>query len=82
MEYKYKYKNLAERTARIAEAEGLNYRMLQDNFDSDWQRGKEPHGTLIFTDESQPEPIVGGRDLATEVDAILARLDKLERRRR
>lgn len=53
-EYEYHYADLTERQQRIAEAEGLGYELLHDNFDSDWKRGDEPHGTLVFTDTPTP----------------------------
>jgi len=57
MEYNYTYSNLVERKSQISIAEGLGLRMLSDTFDADWERGDEPRGTMIFTDE--PEVTAG-----------------------
>jgi hypothetical protein len=50
MEYEYSYANSTERAEKTAEAQGLGYEMIHDNFDPDWQSGDEPHGVLIFID--------------------------------
>ena len=55
-EVKVHYGNLAERQTIIAHWEGLGYRMLHDDFDTDWKPGDEPHGTMTFTNE--PEPVM------------------------
>lgn len=62
MEYTEHYDNVIERDSLVIIAEGNGFRMLHDTFDSDWQKGDEPHGTLTFTDEPptqppEPEPI-------------------------
>ncbi len=54
MEYEYHYDNLVDRQVKVAEAEGLGYRMISDTFDPDWEKGDEPHGTMVFTDEQPP----------------------------
>jgi hypothetical protein len=71
MELTEKYKDLAERKAKIDLREGQGLRMLFDNFDADWKRGDEPHGTMTFTDVMPPEiPPEPTRDLAAEIDQI------------
>jgi len=57
MEFEYKYKDLKERKEKIKTAEDKGQMMLHDNFDSDWKKGDEPHGTMIFTDVIPPSPI-------------------------
>jgi len=54
-EVKQHYDNLAGRQDLVAHWEAQGYRMLHDDFDSDWKPGDEPHGTLTFTNE--PEPV-------------------------
>ena len=78
-EIKVHYNGLVDRQAKVAENEALGYRMLHDDFDPDWQRGDEPHGTLTFTDEPAPqaEPVM---DLATKVSELEARVEKLEKK--
>ena len=49
-----KYANLIERATRVKEQEALGLTMLHDDFDPDWKRGQEPHGTLVF-DAPTPE---------------------------
>ncbi|GAI63363.1 unnamed protein product [marine sediment metagenome] len=59
MEYQEHYDNMVERNNLCDIAAGNGFRMLHDDFDEDWQRGDEPHGTLTFTDvppEQAPEP--------------------------
>ena len=72
METNYKYKNLAERKVKITVAENKGLRMLHDTFDPDWKPGQEPHGTIIFTDDPEPAPVVepAPRDLAKEIDDL------------
>ena len=79
MEVKKHYKNLAERQIVVAEWESKKYRMLHDDFDFDWKSGEEPHGTMTFTDVMPPSPPVTPRDLATEIDALKIRVEKLEK---
>lgn len=71
------YSNLVERQAKIALRESQGLRMLHDDFDADWKRGDEPHGTMTFTDEPAPvaEP---GRDIIAEIDDLKARVEELE----
>ena len=80
MEVTEKYKDLAERKVKIDLRESQGLRMLTDNFDPDWKSGEEPYGTMTFTDEPMPvasiEPV---RDLAAEIDALKARIERLER---
>ena len=80
MQVTEKYNDLAERKVKIDLRESQGLRMLTDNFDPDWKSGDEPHGTMTFTDEPMPvasiEPV---RDLAAEIDALKARIEKLER---
>lgn len=81
MEYEYHYIDLADRSLKVAEAEGLGYRMLHDNFDPGWKKGTEPHGTMLFIDVHEPSPIPEPvRDLASEIDDIKIRLNKLEKK--
>ncbi|MBA7589743.1 hypothetical protein ES708_31832 [subsurface metagenome] len=79
MEYTEHYDNMAERNNLCSNANSNGFRMLYDNFDPDWQRGDEPHGTLTFTDEPAPiaEPV---KDLATKVSKLEARVSKLEKK--
>lgn len=75
MEYSYTYTDLEARRAKIAEAEALGLRMVNDNFDPLWQPGDEPYGTLIFTDEPPPplSPEEGySRQLAETFNAMHA----------
>ena len=66
-----KYANLEERIEGIALREGQGLRMLHDDFDADWKRGDEPHGTMTFTDVMPPDPIpIITRDLAKEIDQV------------
>ena len=82
MELQVYYNNLTQRQTSIKEQEAKGLRMLHDDFDTDWQRGDEPHGIMTFTDELQAviptEPV---RNLALEIDALKARIKKLEQRR-
>ncbi|GAH33314.1 unnamed protein product [marine sediment metagenome] len=59
MEYTEHYDNLAERETICKDYANQGLRCLHDNFDEDWKRGDEPHGTLIFTDVILPtaEPV-------------------------
>ena len=57
MEIEEKYANLIERAEKIVAREGEGLRMIHDNFDPDWEKGDEPHGTLILTDNIPPSPI-------------------------
>ena len=74
MNYEIKYSNLKDRQARVAIEEAKGLVMLQDNFDPDWKRGDEPHGTMIFTDDPGPAPAVipPPRDLGKELDDLKA----------
>ena len=74
-----KYANLSERAEKVALYESHGLRMMHDDFDSTWKPGDEPHGTLTFTDTISPTP-VPVRDLAAEIDALKARIEKLEMR--
>lgn len=47
---------MADRAKKVAENEAKGLRMLHDNFDHGWERGQEPHGTMIFTDIMPPGP--------------------------
>lgn len=75
MEVTEKYANLVERQSQIALRAGQGLRMLHDDFDSDWKRGDEPHGTLTFTDE-QPISAELERDLMSEFDLLKETLRK------
>ena len=56
MEASWHYKDLEDRQSIITMAEGIGYRMTSDTFDPDWEKGDEPHGTMVFTDEPSPPP--------------------------
>ncbi len=77
MEYIEHYDDEKQRESLCDIANNKGYRMLHDNFDSDWKRGDEIHGTLTFTDVQAPqaEPT---RDLANEVDELKAKVASLE----
>lgn len=79
MEYQEHYDNMEQRNSLCDTATSNGFRMLHDDFDSDWKRGDEPHGTLTFTDEPAPhaEPV---RDLNTRMSELEERVRKLERR--
>ena len=74
-----KYANLSERAEKVALHESHGLRMLHDDFDSTWKPGDEPHGIMTFTD-TIPLNSVPVRDLAAEIDALKARIKKLEMR--
>lgn len=79
-----KYANLSERSQKITFREGQKLRMLHDNFDFDWKSGDEPHGTMIFTDESSPVAITepprsSHISILIAVDAAKARPAKVKR---
>lgn len=81
MQFTVDYSGWQDRQSKVAENESMGLRMLHDNFGSDWKRGDEPHGTMIFTDEpslvdTTPEP----RDLEVEIDELRARIQSLETR--
>ena len=78
MEIVVEYNGLQERQVKVKEQEAKGLRMLHDNFHSDWKSGDEPRGTMTFTDimpPTSPPP----RDLEAEIDAIKARIEKLEK---
>jgi len=80
MEYQEHYNNMIERNSQCDIANSKGFRMLHDNFDADWKRGDEPHGTLIFTDEPTKQSIVEPvRDLATRVSELEAKMAVLEK---
>jgi len=68
------YDNLAKRQRWVTHWEGQGLRMLHDNFDPDWKRGDEPHGTMTFTNEPEPAQFIPlpERDLAAEIDQLKA----------
>lgn len=74
MEYTYKYKDSRDRLDKIKQAESKGQVMLHDNFDSDWKRGEEIHGTLIFTDTPPVMSVVVTRDPLAELDDLKAKL--------
>ncbi|GAH91528.1 unnamed protein product [marine sediment metagenome] len=63
------------------ESRGL--RLLHDTFDSDWQRGDEPHGTLTFTDEPslapyeppEPPPVFTPENLALGIEQRVSHIE-------
>jgi len=82
-EFKYSYKDKAERQSKVAEAEALGLTMLHDDFDPDWKLGDEPHGVMTFVTQDElpePSPTEPPRDLAAEIDDLKARIGKLEKR--
>jgi len=84
-EFKYAYKDMTERAQKIAEAEGLGLMMLHDDFDNpNWKRGEPIVGVLTFTNEilPSPEPKPPARDYDAEIDALKARIEKLEKNAR
>jgi len=80
-EYTYKYANLEERAQKIAEAEGLGYMMLHDDFDPDWKPGDEPHGVMTFTDVILPSPpVINWKAEFAAAETIDEKLDVIARR--
>jgi len=51
------YDDMEQRNLICKDYESHDYRMLEDNFDPDWEKGDEPHGMLTFTDEPSPVSI-------------------------
>ncbi len=85
-EVKQHYDNLAERQTIVAHWEDQDYRMLHDDFDPDWKRGEEPHGTMTFTNEPEPVapdtaihfmPGTPGQSSAKRIDNIEEFLEQL-----
>lgn len=80
-EVKQHYDNLAKRQTIITYWEALGYRMLHDDFDSDWKRGDEPHGVMTFTNE--PEPVAPDTAIhftpGTPGSSAAKRLDNIEK---
>lgn len=74
-----KYKNWIERQQIVDEMEVEHLRMLHDTYDSDWKRGDEPHGVMIFTDEPSSEA-KRDRDFAAEIDELKATLVEFDKR--
>jgi hypothetical protein len=59
MEVKFSYSDMTERELIVKQAEAQGLAMLHDNFDPDWKPGREPHGTMVFTDVMLPSlPVV------------------------
>ncbi len=80
-EVKQGYTGLEARAEVIKHWEALGYRMLHDDFDADWKRGDEPHGTMTFTNEPEPVIIIPeARDLEAAIASLLARVAKLEKK--
>ena len=82
MEIQVNYSGLEDKQIKIKEQEAKKLRMVHDNFDNpDWKHGDPQIGTMTFTDVVpfviEPEP---ARDLKTEIDALKARIDKLEKK--
>lgn len=80
-EVKQGYIGWEARAEVIKHWEALGYRMLHDDFDPDWKRGDEPHGTMTFTNE--PEVVIPTppfRDLEAEIDKLIAKVEKLEKK--
>jgi len=72
MEIKVKYNGLNDRQIKIMEQEANKLRMLHDDFDADWKRGDEPHGTMTFTDEPEPAPLPIEPSLSTHIATLVA----------
>ena len=82
MRTEVKYSGLRDRQVKISEQEAKDLRMLHDDFDSDWQTGDEPHGTMTFTDE--PAPVSPSEPseidlIKADIDDLKARIEKLEK---
>ncbi|MBA7625506.1 hypothetical protein ES703_32936 [subsurface metagenome] len=82
MTYTKHYEDMKQRNNLCSIATSNGFRMLHDDFDPDWERGDEPHGSLTFTDEPapqapEPEPT---RVFGVEIDTLKARMEKLENR--
>lgn len=78
MDHSEHYDNLEQRNLICKDYESRGFRMLHDNYDDDWKKDDEPHGTLIFTNEdlgAKPKP---KRDYKKEIDALTTRIEKLE----
>lgn len=75
MEYIAHYDNMYQRDNLCWVANFNGFRMLHDNFDADWKRGDEPHGTLTFTDEEAPQ---APPPEPSRIDKLEARIKKLE----
>lgn len=71
------YSNLKERKVKVDKREAEGLRMLHDDFDPDWKRGDEPHGTLTFTDEPTPS-VPLSRDPLAEIDELKVEVAKLK----
>ncbi len=78
MEISIHYSNLVDRRAKVKEQKVKGLRMLHDTFDVDWQPGKEPHGTMIFTDVTPAESAVAEPDLVKELETLKLRVAALE----
>ncbi len=75
MEIEIKYSGMEERQAKVSKNEAKGMVMLHDNFDADWKVDEEPHGTMIFTDEPLPTPVIlPVRDPLAELDDLKAKL--------
>lgn len=84
MDIEIEYSGKEERLLKVKEQESNGLRMVSDTFDSDWERGEEPRGTMVFTDEPAPitpiEPSVVDL-IKAEIDDLKARIEKLEGKR-
>lgn len=77
MEYTEHYDNLEQRNTLCSTAYSKGFRMLFDNFDSDWKKRTEPHGILTFTDEPELQTELA-RDYGKEIDKIKEDIVKLK----
>ena len=80
METSVYYQGLKDRAIKVKTQEALGLTMKQDNFDSDWKHGDEPHGTMIFTDAITPvftlssSFTLSSRNIPQELDELKAQL--------
>lgn len=73
------YTNWTERQSLAAQYEARGYRMLHDDFASDWKRGDEPYGRLTFTDEPAPVvPTPSGYEPSNPGDNAGKRIEHIE----
>lgn len=73
---KVRYTNLKDRANKVKSQEAKGLTMLQDEFDSDWKRGNEPHGVMTFdvvvsAPFVEPEPQLSQEELK-KIRRILA----------
>jgi hypothetical protein len=80
-EFQEHYDNLEQRELICQDYANRGLRCLHDNFDSDWEKGDEPHGTLVFTDvmpEPEPEPEPTAFTRLNPIEGVEPRLTHIE----